>query len=164
MKKLVKIEDMKLTPYHEEKNKRTAETNNTMPKLSVERFKTQVQLLKDYRQAQGAITMKNLNKEQQLRIDREILIRILILHKMKKEKEELQNILEARSEALQHVKTPLDKKDKNMERSYLNDFHKKSSEASQKEVESMLKHPFSREEILAQVKRLTTNTEGKRKI
>lgn len=34
---------------------------------------------------------------------------------------------------------------------YLNDFHKKSSEASQKEVKSMLKHPLSWEEARKQV-------------
>ncbi|NLO70455.1 MAG: hypothetical protein GX102_05845 [Porphyromonadaceae bacterium] len=40
-----------------------------------------------------------------------------------------------------------------LEHLYINDFHKKNSEDSQKEVESMLKHPLSREEVLEQEKR-----------
>jgi U3 small nucleolar RNA-associated protein 14 len=40
-----------------------------------------------------------------------------------------------------------------MERQNMNDFHKKSSEASQKEVEQMRKHPLSREEMLEQITR-----------
>ena len=39
-----------------------------------------------------------------------------------------------------------------MERKYANDFHKKSSEASLKEVEQMSKNPLPREEKLVQVK------------
>jgi U3 small nucleolar ribonucleoprotein component len=50
------------------------------------------------------------------------------------------------------------------ERIYLNDFHRKSSEASQKEVASMRKRPLSREEVLKQEKRRTTETTGRRTI
>ena len=37
-----------------------------------------------------------------------------------------------------------------MEHKYLNDYHKQSSEAAQKEVEEMAKHPLSAEEKIAQ--------------
>lgn len=39
-----------------------------------------------------------------------------------------------------------------MKQDDINDFHKKSSESSQKEVEQMLKCPLSREEMLEQAK------------
>ncbi len=44
------------------------------------------------------------------------------------------------------------------ERLYMNDFHKKSSEASLKEVQYMLEHPFSLEEALRQTKTKTNET------
>lgn len=46
-------ERMKMTPYHEEQNRREAEANKKMPKISIEEFKKQVQKLKDQRKAQG---------------------------------------------------------------------------------------------------------------
>lgn len=42
-------------------------------------------------------------------------------------------------------------KEKNPYFPYFNEFHKTSSEASQKEVERMQQHPLSREEVLKQV-------------
>ena len=36
-------------------------------------------------------------------------------------------------------------------RKYLNDFHRKNSEASQKEVQTMLKRPYSLQEVKEQV-------------
>lgn len=39
-----------------------------------------------------------------------------------------------------------------MERKYMNDFHRKSSEAAQKEFEKMKQHPLSREKMLEQVR------------
>ncbi len=41
---------------------------------------------------------------------------------------------------------------------YLNDFHKKSSEASQKEVKSMARHPLSWEEARKQVISMKRNS------
>ncbi len=43
---------MKLTSYHQAQNKRTAEANKKMPKVSREEFKKQAQQLKDHREAQ----------------------------------------------------------------------------------------------------------------
>ncbi len=48
-----------------------------------------------------------------------------------------------------------------MEDYYLNDFHRKSSEASQKAVADMLLHPYSREEAIAQVRRIKSGTTSK---
>ena len=45
--------EIKLTPYHEEQNKRESEANKKMPKLSREEFKKQAQLLRAHREAQG---------------------------------------------------------------------------------------------------------------
>ena len=39
------------------------------------------------------------------------------------------------------------------ERTFLNDFHKKSYEAARKEIEDMSKNPLSREEMEAQIRR-----------
>ena len=40
------------------------------------------------------------------------------------------------------------------ERSYINDFHRQNSMGAVKEVESMLLHPYSREQKLAQINSL----------
>ena len=48
-----------------------------------------------------------------------------------------------------------------MEHYYLNDFHRKSSEASQRAVASMLLHPYSRQEAIAQVLRIKNGTTSK---
>ena len=45
--------EIKLTPYHEEMNKRALESNKKMPKTSREEFKKQAQLLRAHREAQG---------------------------------------------------------------------------------------------------------------
>jgi hypothetical protein len=50
-----------------------------------------------------------------------------------------------------------------MERQYMNDFHKKSSEASLKEVEQMLKHPLSFEDALLQTKTKMSETNTRRR-
>ena len=39
------------------------------------------------------------------------------------------------------------------ERTYLNEFHKKSFESARKEIEEMSKHPLSREDVEAQIRR-----------
>ena len=41
-----------------------------------------------------------------------------------------------------------------LERSYINDFHRQNSMGAVKEVESMLLHPYSREQKLAQINSL----------
>ena len=41
-----------------------------------------------------------------------------------------------------------------LERSYINDFHRQNSKGAVKEVESMLLHPYSREQKLAQINSL----------
>ena len=41
-----------------------------------------------------------------------------------------------------------------LERSYINDFHHQNSMGAVKEVESMLLHPYSREQKLAQINAL----------
>ena len=41
-----------------------------------------------------------------------------------------------------------------LERSYINDFHRRNSMGAVKEVESMLLHPYSREQKLAQINSL----------
>ena len=41
-----------------------------------------------------------------------------------------------------------------LERSYTNDFHRQNSMGAVKEVESMLLHPYSREQKLAQINSL----------
>ena len=43
-------------------------------------------------------------------------------------------------------------------RSYTNDFHRQNSMGAVKEVESMLLHPYSREQKLAQINSLHQNT------
>lgn len=48
------------------------------------------------------------------------------------------------------------------ERQYLNDFHKKSTEASLAAVERMSKQPLSREELVEQTKRKTKGTTGRK--
>lgn len=48
-----------------------------------------------------------------------------------------------------------------MEHYYLNDFHRKSSEALGKEVANMLLHPYSREEAIAQVQGIKSGTTSK---
>ena len=45
-----------------------------------------------------------------------------------------------------------------LERSYINDFHRQNSKGAVKEVESMLLHPYSREQKLAQINSLHQNT------
>ena len=45
-----------------------------------------------------------------------------------------------------------------LERSYINDFHRQNSMGAVKEVESMLLHPYSREQKLAQINSLHQNT------
>jgi hypothetical protein len=42
---------LKLTPYHEEQNRRTAEANKKMPRATRESFKKQAQELRDFRRA-----------------------------------------------------------------------------------------------------------------
>ena len=46
-------------------------------------------------------------------------------------------------------------------RSYINDFHRQNSMGAVKEVESMLLHPYSREQKLAQINSLRQNTVSK---
>ena len=46
-------------------------------------------------------------------------------------------------------------------RSYTNDFHRQNSMGAVKEVESMLLHPYSREQKLAQINSLRQNTVSK---
>ena len=46
-------------------------------------------------------------------------------------------------------------------RSYINDFHRQNSMSAVKEVESMLLHPYSREQKLAQINSLRQNTVSK---
>ena len=48
-----------------------------------------------------------------------------------------------------------------LERSYINDFHRQNSMGAVKEVESMLLHPYSREQKLAQINYLRQNTVSK---
>ena len=48
-----------------------------------------------------------------------------------------------------------------LERSYINDFHRQNSMGAVKEVESMLLHPYSREQKLAQINSLRQNTVSK---
>ena len=48
-----------------------------------------------------------------------------------------------------------------LERSYINDFHRQNSMGAMKEVESMLLHPYSREQKLAQINSLRQNTVSK---
>ena len=48
-----------------------------------------------------------------------------------------------------------------LERSYINDFHRQNSMDAVKEVESMLLHPYSREQKLAQINSLRQNTVSK---
>ena len=48
-----------------------------------------------------------------------------------------------------------------LERSYTNDFHHQNSMGAVKEVESMLLHPNSREQKLAQINSLRQNTVSK---
>lgn len=48
-----------------------------------------------------------------------------------------------------------------LERSYINDFHRQSSMGAVKEVESMLLHPYSREQKLAQINSLRQDTVSK---
>lgn len=48
-----------------------------------------------------------------------------------------------------------------LERSYTNDFHRQNSKGAVKEVESMLLHPYSREQKLAQINSLRQNTVSK---
>ena len=50
-----------------------------------------------------------------------------------------------------------------LERSYINDFHRQNSMGAVKEVESMLLHPYSREQKLAQINSLRQNTVSKEK-
>ena len=45
--------------------------------------------------------------------------------------------------------------------SYTNDFHRQNSMGAVKEVESMLLHPYSREQKLAQINSLRQNTVSK---
>lgn len=46
-----------------------------------------------------------------------------------------------------------------MEHRYLSEHHRKRSEACQKEVEEMLKHPLSREEAIAQIQEIKRRSE-----
>ena len=46
-------------------------------------------------------------------------------------------------------------------RSYINDFHRQNSMGAVKEVESMLLHPYSREQKMAQINSLRQNTVSK---
>ena len=46
-------------------------------------------------------------------------------------------------------------------RSYTNDFHRQNSMGAVKEVESMLLHPYSREQKLPQINSLRQNTVSK---
>lgn len=48
-----------------------------------------------------------------------------------------------------------------LERSYINDFHRQNSMGAVKEVESMLLHPYSREQKLAQINSLHQDTVSK---
>ena len=48
-------------------------------------------------------------------------------------------------------------------RSYTNDFHRQNRMGAVKEVESMLLHPYSREQKLAQINSLRQNTVSKEK-
>ena len=48
-----------------------------------------------------------------------------------------------------------------LERSYINDFHRQNSMGAVNEVESMLLHPYSREQKLAQINSLRQNTVSK---
>ena len=45
--------------------------------------------------------------------------------------------------------------------SYINDFHRQNSKGAVKEVESMLLHPYSQEQKLAQINSLRQNTVSK---
>lgn len=47
------------------------------------------------------------------------------------------------------------------ERSYINDFHRQNSMGAVKEVQSMLLHPYSREQKLAQINSLHHLSEKK---
>ena len=49
-----------------------------------------------------------------------------------------------------------------LERSYINDFHRQNSMGAVKEVESMLLHPYSREQKLAQINSLRQNNRIKK--
>ena len=51
-----------------------------------------------------------------------------------------------------------------LERSYINDFHRQSSMGAVKEVESMLLHPYSREQKLAQINSLRQKAVSKREL
>ena len=51
-----------------------------------------------------------------------------------------------------------------LERSYINDFHRQNSMGAVKEVESMLLHPYSREQKLAQINSLHQNNRIKSKL
>ena len=48
-----------------------------------------------------------------------------------------------------------------LERSYTNDFHRQNSMGAVKEVESMLLHPYSREQKLAQINSLRQKAASK---
>lgn len=50
-----------------------------------------------------------------------------------------------------------------MEKHYLNESHRKHSEAALEEVEEMLEHPVSYEEALAQVQRIKAASEERKK-
>ena len=49
-----------------------------------------------------------------------------------------------------------------LKRSYTNDFHRQNSMGAVKEVESMLLHPYSREQKLAQINSLRQNNRIKK--
>mgnify|MGYP007092392541 FL=1 len=51
-----------------------------------------------------------------------------------------------------------------LERSYINDFHRQNSMGAVKEVESMLLHPYSREQKLAQINSLRQKAVSKREL
>lgn len=53
------------------------------------------------------------------------------------------------------------RKKQTMERQYMNDFHKKSSETSQQEVMEMSKHPLSLEDALKQTKTKSSEMNAK---
>ncbi|CDD19707.1 unknown [Prevotella sp. CAG:732] len=53
-------------------------------------------------------------------------------------------------------------KDSVLERSYINDFHRQNSMGALKEAQSMLLHPYSREQKLAQINSLRQNNRIKK--